>query len=204
MLTPFPTPTSSIRRKKGKGVATPTRGRRKTRAILIESSSSSSDSDADVTFSAPQHQDTTLKSPKDILTSYPLPGNASLVNEYIEVLSSLHKHTAYNVHDDAIHALDREVAHLTTHLASLPAEEAQLLAVIAQDRAKGIQADVASLPAFADLFSIQTAFEKRNAEAETARQTLPSQMRGEEGGVGSAEGASSGQEEGGGRRGTRG
>jgi hypothetical protein len=172
MLTPSPTPTSSIRHKNGKGVATPTRD------ILIESSSSSSDSDADVTFSAPQHQDTTLKNPKDILTSYPLPGNASLVDESIDVLSSLHKHTVYNVHDDAIHALDREVAHLAACLASLPAEEAQLLAVIAHDCAKGIQADMASLPASADLFSVQAALERRNAEAETARQALPSQMRG--------------------------
>jgi hypothetical protein len=67
-----------------------------------------------------------------ILTSSPFPGNASCADEYIEVLSSLHSHTSGNtIHDDAIRAHDREAAHLTACLASLPTEEAQLLAVIA-------------------------------------------------------------------------
>jgi hypothetical protein len=107
------------------------------------------------------------------LVSSPLPGNANLVDEYIQLLPELV--CTDILRDTAIRALGQEHAHLTSLLSSLPGEEAELLTVVAHDFASGIQADMETLVRCESAYfsSIQFAIDARQAIAQVARTALP-------------------------------
>jgi len=174
ILSPPSTPSTNVRlpsRKKGKL----TLGCRAHKPIVIESSSSCSDSDSDTDSDivvATQDNPTT-KATKDLIATSDMPGDVSVVNEYINVLKAIATHSSETAkHYQVIGTLAEEDA-ISLALDGLADEEGNQYADIAQACARGIKDDMADPNIATDFTAIQAAIEKRNKEAEVARQAVP-------------------------------
>jgi len=178
MLSPPSTPSANVRlpsRKKGKL----TLGRRVHKPIVIESSSSSSDSDSDTQSNivVATQDDPTANTTKELIAGSILPGDVSVVDEYISVLKDRASCSSEIAkHEQNIEALTEEEAAVSLAIAGLADTEEEEFAAIAQSCARGIQEDMADPDIAADMSAIHAAVKKRNKEAEVARQAVPEVM----------------------------
>jgi len=187
MLSPPSTPSSKVRlpsRKKGKSTTTListvfTPGRRRQRLIVIESESSSSDSDSNTNSNivvATKHNLTT-KATKDLIATSTMTGDVSVVDEYISILKDIATHSSKVAqHEQDLETLAEEEAIISLAINGLADAEEEELAAIAQACARGIKNDMADPNIATDFTAIQAAIEKRNKEAEVARQAVPEVM----------------------------
>ncbi|KAI4670802.1 uncharacterized protein J4E88_009554 [Alternaria novae-zelandiae] len=191
MLSPPSTPSANVRlpsRKKGKSTATPLStvfalGRRRHRPIVIESGSSGSDSDSDSDSDTNSNivvateDNLTIKATKDLIATSAMPGDVSVVDEYISILKDIVTHSSETAkHSQVIETLAEEEATISLALDGLADEEEQEYADIAQACALCIKDDMAEPDIAADFIAIQASIEKRNKEAEVARQAVPEIM----------------------------
>ncbi|KAI4672411.1 uncharacterized protein J4E78_000912 [Alternaria triticimaculans] len=105
MLSPPSTPSANVRlpsRKKGKSTATPLStvfalGRRRHKPIVIESGSSGSDSDSDSDTNSnivvATQDDLATKATKELIATSAMPGDVSVVDEYISILKDIATHS---------------------------------------------------------------------------------------------------------------
>lgn len=189
MLSPPSTPSANLRlpsRKKGKSTATPlytvfALGRRRHKPIVIESGSSGSDSDSDSDTNsnivvATQDSPTT-KATKDLIATSAMPGDVSVVDEYISILKDIATHSSETAkHYQVIETLAEEEEDISLALDGLADEEEQEYTAIAQACAQGIQNDMQDPIVIAEMSTIQAAITKRNEEAEKARRAVPEIM----------------------------
>ena len=187
MLSPPSTPSSKVRlpsRKKGESTTTListvfTPGRRRQRLIVIESESSSSDSDSNTNSNivvATKHNLTT-KATKDLIATSTMTGDVSVVDEYISILKDIATHSSKVAqHEQDLETLAEEEAIISLAINGLADAEEEELAAIAQACARGIKNDMADPNIATDFTAIQAAIEKRNKEAEVARQAVPEVM----------------------------
>ncbi|KAH6882597.1 hypothetical protein BKA58DRAFT_447222 [Alternaria rosae] len=184
MLSPPSTPSANVRlptRKKGKltDFSTFAPGRRGQRPIVIESGSSSSDSDSDANSNivVATQDNLTIKATKELIATSVLPGDVSLVDDYIGLLKDIAAYSSETAkHDRIIETLSEEEATVSLALERLADKEEQEYAGIAQACARGIRNDMTGLIIAADMSAIHAAVEKRNKEAEVARQAVPEVM----------------------------
>jgi hypothetical protein len=172
-LSPTPVIDTLVKRKRrGKCATILRQSSRHKRPIPIKSS----DSYLEVTIPEPrltQQQGLTPEKLQGMYEASPLPGNASLVDEHMRVIEALCALSSQDSeHTTTIQVCDKEDTDLLKHLAGLCTEESQRLAVIAQDLAYSIEADIKFLTTSANLSCYQTALEKRHAEAAEARHAL--------------------------------
>ncbi|KAI4618962.1 hypothetical protein J4E83_005913 [Alternaria metachromatica] len=192
MLSPPSTPSTNVRlpsRKKGKSTATPVStvfalGRRRHKPIVIESGSSGSDSDSDSDSDTNSNivvatQDNlTTKATKDLIATSAMPGDVSVVDEYISILKDIATHSSETAkHYQVIETLaEEEEEDISLALDGLADEEQQEYTAIAQACAQGIQNDMQDPIVIAEMSTIQAAITKRNEEAEKARRAVPEIM----------------------------
>ncbi|KAI4622805.1 uncharacterized protein J4E87_005898 [Alternaria ethzedia] len=189
MLSPPSTPSANLRlpsRKKGKSTTTPLStvfalGRRRHKPIVIESGSSGSDSDSDSDTNSnivvATEDNLTIKATKDLIATSAMPGDVSVVDEYISILKDIVTHSSETAkHSQVIETLAEEEATISLALDGLADEEEQEYADIAQACALCIKDDMAEPDIAADFIAIQASIEKRNKEAEVARQAVPEIM----------------------------
>ncbi|KAI4623919.1 hypothetical protein J4E80_003731 [Alternaria sp. BMP 0032] len=193
MLSPPSTPSANLRlpsRKKGKSTATPLSTvlalrRRRHKPIVIESGSSGSGSDSDSDYDSDTNsnivvatQDNlTTNATKDLIATSAMPGDVSVVDEYISILKDIATNSSETAkHYQAIETLAEEEEDISLALDGLADEEEQEYADIAQACALCIKDDMAEPDIAADFTAIQAAIERRNKEAEEARQAVPEAM----------------------------
>jgi len=187
MLSPPSTPSANVRlpsRKKGKSTATPLStvfalGRRRHKPIVIESGSSGSDSesDTDSNIVVATQDDLATKATKELIATSAMPGDVSVVDEYISILKDIPINCSETAkHYQDIETLAEEEDAISLALDGLADEQEQEYADIAQACARGIKHDMAEPNIAVDFTAIQASIEKRNKEAEVARQAVPEAM----------------------------
>ncbi|KAI4709454.1 hypothetical protein J4E89_005470 [Alternaria sp. Ai002NY15] len=119
----------------------------------------------------------TIKATKDLIATSAMPGDVSVVDEYISILKDIVTHSSETAkHSQVIETLAEEEATISLALDGLADEEEQEYADIAQACALCIKDDMAEPDIAADFIAIQASIEKRNKEAEVARQAVPEIM----------------------------
>ncbi|KAL6710099.1 hypothetical protein ACN47E_009890 [Coniothyrium glycines] len=144
---------------------------RRGRAIVVEDLRSDTEPEEEYQSQGIGRSNQALENIRTIFESSPLPGNATLVREYQEVLQNMCAHYNTNITSSkTIAALRKEDADLAAAIENSPAQEAKDIEAVAQACAAAIQADMRSITL--DMDAIEEAMNRRREEAKLGRQEL--------------------------------